>query len=267
MDQSHWNLEQSPFHSCLSPRLFYQSPVHEEALARLQFLVEQRRRVGLLMGPSGSGKSYVLEVAAAQFRESGRAVAKISLLGVQAAEMLRLLANNFGLNLDPAQPLATVWRALGDRLTEYRYQQLDTVVLLDDADLASRPVLAQVARLTQYDASEQSRLTLVLSGQQERMGCLGSHLLELADLRIDLVPWDQAETADFLKTSLAQAGCRTHVFADPAVERLQELSHGIPRRVSQLADLALLAAAGREIEQIDAELVDSVYRELSVVES
>jgi type II secretory pathway predicted ATPase ExeA len=48
------------------------------------------------------------------------------------------------------------------------------------------------------------------------------------------------------------------------VDRLHELAHGIPRRVSQLADLALLAGAGRNLDQIDAEVVETVYQELGV---
>ena len=59
MYQSHWGLRQSPFRSCLDPQSFYQSPTHDEALARLHFLVDEHRRLGLLMGPAGSGKSLL----------------------------------------------------------------------------------------------------------------------------------------------------------------------------------------------------------------
>jgi type II secretory pathway predicted ATPase ExeA len=84
MYQAPWGLEQSPFRSCLDPRFFYRSPTHEEALSRLHFLVEQRRRVGLLMGPAGSGKSLLLEVFAEQLRQKGLPVAKVNLLGIEA---------------------------------------------------------------------------------------------------------------------------------------------------------------------------------------
>ena len=99
---------------------------------------------------------------------------------------------------------------------------------MDDADLASPQVLAQVARLAQYDPSPDARLTIVLAGRQEQIGRIGDRLLGLADLRIDIEPWEQAETENYLKASLAQAGCRAAVFAEPALARLQELSHGIP---------------------------------------
>jgi len=267
MYQSHWGLQETPFRSCLDPRLFYHSPTHEEALARLHFLVEERRRVGLLMGVSGSGKSLLLEVFAEQLRQSGLPVAKVNLLGLDPAEMLCLLGAGLELNLDPSQPVARLWRSVTDRLIEYRYQQLDTIILLDDADRAASGVLDLVTRLAQHDPSPAARLTIVLAGQRARMSRIGDRLLELAELRIDLDPWEQSDTEAFLSSSLAQAGRQSSVFADPAVARLHELSRGIPRRVSRLADLALVAAAGEELQQIDAEVVESVYHELSMIEA
>ena len=72
MYASHWGLQESPFRNYTNPQRFYQSPTHEEALARLHFLVEEHRRLGLLLGPGGSGKSFLLEVFAAQLRRGGR---------------------------------------------------------------------------------------------------------------------------------------------------------------------------------------------------
>ena len=263
---SHWGLQESPFRSCLDPQFFYHSPTHEEALARLHFLVEQRRRVGLLMGVAGSGKSLLLEVFAEQLRRAGFPVAKVNLLGLEPAETLCLLGAGLELNLDPSETVARLWRLVTDRVTEYRYQQFDTIVLLDDADRAGSQALDLVARLAQYDPSPASRLTIVLAGQRTRISRIGDRLLDLAELRIDVAPWEQPETEAFLSSSLAQAGRESSVFADPAVTRLHELSRGIPRRITQLADLALVAAAGEELQQIDAEVVESVFHELSVIE-
>ena len=264
MYQSHWGLRESPFRSMLDPKFFYQSPTHEEALARLQFLVHQRRRLGLLAGPPGSGKSLLLEVFAEQLRRAAQPVAKISLLGIEPAEMLRLLAAGWGVCLEPTRSMASLWRAVSDRLVEFRYQQLNAVALLDDVEQADRHVLQQVARLVRFDPSPESRLTLVLSGRNEGLAKLGEPLLGRVELRIDIEPWESSDTKDFLNAQLAQAGCHSPVFAETAVARLHELSHGIPRRAAQLADLALLAGAGQDLQQIDADVVEEAYRELSV---
>jgi len=265
MYQSHWGLRENPFRTRLDPRFFYESPTHEEALARLHFLVEAERRLGLLLGESGSGKSLVLEVFAAQMRRAGRPVAKANLLGVEPEEMLWLLCAGFGVNPDRGLGAAPLWRMLADRIAEYRYQRLAAVVLLDDADHAAGDVLRHVARLAQLESAGDARLTLVLACRPERIARLGSSLLELADLRIDLEPWQPEDTGNFLKSSLAQAGREEPVFAEDAVVRLHELAHGVPRRVTQLADLALAAGAGGHLDAVDAETVEAVYHELGTV--
>ena len=61
-----------------------------------------------------------------------------------------------GLNPEPAPSMTALWRMVEDRLIEYRYQQIDVAILLDDADLASPQVLAQVARLAQHDPSPEA---------------------------------------------------------------------------------------------------------------
>jgi general secretion pathway protein A len=262
MYETHWGLRESPFLGCLAAEFFYQSPTHEEALARLHFLVDQRRRLGLLVGPSGSGKSLLLEVFAQQLRRSGQPVARLSLLGLQADEFLWQLATAWGLNAEPTASLGALWRLLADRLTEYRYQQAAVVALFDDADQADPHVLTHVNRLTRYDTSSELRLTVVLAGRPEGIKRLDAHLLDLVELRIDVEPWEQADTQQFLTASLAQAGRQSPLFAELAVAKLHELAHGIPRRVSQLADLALLAGAGQNLQQIDASVVESAYQEL-----
>lgn len=266
MYQSHWGLREAPFRNRLDPRFFFQSPTHEEGLARLHFLLEQRRRLGLLMGEAGSGKSLLLEVFAAQIRQQGAPVARFSLLGLEPAEFLIQLAAQFGGNPEPTCAMPTLWQMVLDRILAYRYQELPTVVLLDDVDRASQAVLLQVTRLAQFDPTPESHLTLVLAGRLARMGRLGERLLELAELRIDLQPWQATDTEAYVNASLARAGRQEPLFEPAAIGRLHELTQGVPRRVNQLADLTLLAGAGRELRQIGADTVSSVYQELGVIE-
>ena len=46
MYANYWGLAETPFRNTLDARWFYESPVHEEALARLLFLIENQRRCG-----------------------------------------------------------------------------------------------------------------------------------------------------------------------------------------------------------------------------
>lgn len=266
MYQSHWGLREMPFRNRLDPRQFFESATHEEGLARLHFLLDQRRRLGVLLGGAGSGKSLLLEVFASQVRQKGYPVVYASLLGLEPTEFLSQLAVQFACNPSRDCSLPTLWQMVLDRISEYRYQQTPTVVLLDDADRAAQAVVLQVTRLAQYDLSPDSLLTIVLTGRQERVGRLGESLLELVELRVDLETWQPNDTEAYVQSSLARAGCKEPAFDSSAVARLHDLAHGIPRRVNQLADLALLAGAGRGLRKIDANTIESVYQELGVIE-
>ncbi len=266
MYEDHWGLREAPFRTCLAPQFFYQSPTHEEALARLHFLAGEHRRLGLLLGESGSGKSLVLEVFARELKRKGFVVAGVNLYELSPREMLWHLAASLGLNLSLDAAAPSLWGAVADRLAENRYQQLGTAVLLDDADLAAEEVLRQVARLCRLEPTADARLTFLLSARREGMARLGHALLELVELRIDLERWEPSDTEGYLRDALAKAGHAAPVFNSLAVSRIHDLAQGVPRRVSQLADLALAAGASQSRAQIDGATVDAVFTELAAVE-
>ena len=96
---AYWGLSRSPFKSHLDPRLFHQGPTQEEALARLHFLVDERRSLGLLLGEAGGGKSLLLEVFKRQLGQVGRESALINLAGAGKHEFFWLLATGLGLEV------------------------------------------------------------------------------------------------------------------------------------------------------------------------
>jgi len=264
MYELHWGLTEPPFRGSGDPPFFFPSPTHEEALARLLFLVENRRRVGILAGESGGGKSMLMRMFRQQLRNSGRQAALVGLLGLDSHGFLWSVCAELGLNPSPGDAPFAMWRMLTDRITENRYQRLDTILLLDDADGASEEVLSHILRLAQCDASPDARLTMVLSADAARCGRLGEALIGLSELRIEIEPWEVSDTGEYLTHSLTRAGRPTPVFVEPAVSRLHELTGGVPRRVSQLAELALLAGAGQQLERIDDETVEAAFEELGV---
>jgi type II secretory pathway predicted ATPase ExeA len=265
MYQSYWGLGQAPFRGNLDPRFFHQGPTHEEALARLQFLVDERRTLGLLLGEAGTGKSLILEIFARSLGRVGRQSAKLSLAGLDPHGFLWQLTGQLGIESASTGSTFSLTRAVTDHIAANRYQQRATILLLDDADMARPEVSDQVVWLAQLDTSRDARLTMVLAAQPERLYKLDTRLLELADLRIDLEGWDADDTSAFVKQALAKAGRTSPIFSEAALARLHELTGGIPRRVKQLADLALLAGAGGNMAQIEAPTIDSVYQELGVV--
>jgi len=260
MYQAYWGLSQSPFAPAATRKLVDQHPLCGEALARLDFLVEHRSRFGLLVGPAGSGKSLVLGEFARRQQSAGAAAAIVGATGLTASELLLEIATQWGCDPELSADAGTLWRLATDRLAELRLEQVAAVLALDDLDSARDDVLTLVERLLHLPDVE---LTVVAAARDEDVSELGKRLVDLAELRIELALWTADDTRDYLQASLAAAGRVEPAFAERAVERLFQLSGGAPRRVGQLAQLALVAGAGQSLTQIDEQTVLAVHEELS----
>jgi type II secretory pathway predicted ATPase ExeA len=262
MFQAYWGLKQSPFRA-ESPRApLAASPVQAEAIARLDFLCESGGQLGLLVGNSGSGKSAVLAEFA---RRSERAGSTVCLLAAAAADEHHLLLPlALGLQTATAGDERQLWQAIAGRFQELQLENGTARILFDDLDRAARGALDLIERLLAIPGAP---LTIVASSRPESLASIGSRFLDRADLCIELAAWSESETRDYLQISLARAGRHQPAFDPAATRRLFELSGGAPRKLNQLAQLALVAGAGQQLRQIDADTIDAVHEELCVVRS
>jgi len=264
MPSSTWSGSDAPFSTNLDPRRFFAGASQEEALSRLHFLVDNHRRLGLLVGPHGCGKSMILEILSRQLRQQGRQVISANAIGVDSCEFQWKVAAGLGANPRMDAWPRELWREIDDRIISNRYQRADTILLVDDAEEAETEVLTCLARLAQFDLNDESRFTIVLAADVARSHLLGRRLQDLCELRVELEPWGEEETSEFLRTALTVAATDSSLFTAGAVSRLFELTGGVPRRVAQLAQLSLVAASARELTQIDEQTLEAIQLELSV---
>src|SRR6185436_17459000 len=115
---------------------YFPSVLHEEALARLTYLVEKRSACGLLLGPDGCGKSLVLSLFAQQQRQRGAAIAAVSAIGASVAEILSAIAFGWGVDFRTSDELPQLWQKTTDRLRVLSLEQLSAILIVDDLDQA-----------------------------------------------------------------------------------------------------------------------------------
>ena len=75
----------------------------------------------------------------------------------------------------------------------------------------------------------------------------------------------QEETFSYVHHRLQAAGCRRQIFDDGALEAVHRLSHGTPRRINRLCDLALLIGFAEERDMIGCQQIEAVSEELVAV--
>jgi general secretion pathway protein A len=258
-----WGLERWPFRGSIAASQFYPTAGHNEALARIEYLVESRRRLGALLGEPGVGKSLVLRVAADQLARKGCSAVVVDTLGATTREVLWHIA--CGLRTAPREDadISWLWRQITDRVVENRMQQLATVVLIDDAGQALPDLLTQFVRLARIDTTPAAQWTLVLAAEPAQATRWSESLRSAVDLRIELSPWTPDDTVGYLQTALVEAGRMEPVFEDDALRALHELSGGVPRQVARLADYALVVGALAKLDAVNAAMIEAAYDEIA----
>ena len=259
MYSQYWSLTDVPFQNAINPQWYHETPGHEEAVARLMFVAEQHRRCGLLIGPTGTGKSLVLAVVERQLRRSQRRVANVDLTGRTAEDVLWELAS--GLRLSPPARVspADLWRSVSDHLQTSAIAKLPITILLDHPEQTAIETLSAVRRL--LNAPAQTGLSVLIAVNTAERSIAG-RLSGWADLRVELAPLDRHQTSRYVASRLGRSGATRPLFTEDALDALFDHSNGIPREINRLGELALVAASAFGDDQVDETVVHTVAREL-----
>jgi len=255
----YWQLERSPFAANLDPQRFYASPTHDEALARISHLVDSRRRLGVLLGEPSTGKSTVLGIAAHELARKGCQVVTVDAMGLGTREFFSEILNGLRIPSYGGDDSLRLWQRITDRLYENRLQQIATVLLVDDAGQARPDVVTQIQRLVRMDHNPRTRWTIILAAVPGQLMSWSDVLLEMIDLRIDLAPWDYADTEGYIHSALIDAGRDMPMFTEDGLRTLHELGGGIPRQLARIAEAALVTGAVAGSRVLEATIVRAAY--------
>ena len=256
MYEAFWGLAESPFSNRLNTRWFHESPVHEEALARLFFLIEQRRGFGLVDGEAGTGKSLTLKAVCEQSRRSSRQVVSLDLLGIEAHELLWQLAVQLRLSPSEHESRWSLWRRTTDRLTSLELSRTQTVFVFDHLERADTTCHSLLERL--IGATNSGQATFISSVRTPDLPRLSGFLGDISDLRVELSALQFDETEALIRDLLTRAGAERDIFDHDAFLRLHVHASGRPRLINRLCELSMIAGMAQNKEIIDGELVDSV---------
>lgn len=260
-----WKFSAPPFASSLEPAAFYPGVAQEEALARLEWLLEERQRCALVIGEEGMGKSHLAGVAVRRLAGLGAEVAMLSLRGLATGDWIDLLLAR--LPLDPASRAETLrpWQKVENRLRENTLMERPTALVLDDVDHAPGDALDGIARIIGAGEPLYARTFIVMTATPAGLTRIPDAIRSRSVVRIELAPWDEQDVAGFVTRALARVGGGADLFSADAIATISRFSGGTPRVVCQLAHLAIAAASGDGLERVDAAVIERVWRELAPV--
>lgn len=259
-----YKMKERPFSKTPDPRFLYLSKVHREALARLQYIAEERE-IALLTGGIGCGKTTLSRVLMDTLGDEYRFCFIVN-PRLTALEFLRTIARSFS-PYQPGEDKESLLSQIADALYQLHSEGVTPVLIFDEAQLVpDREIFDELRLLTNYQLDDRNLIAVVLMGQPELLEML-SHpefepLRQRITMKFHLPPLQMEDVQNYLDCRLNVAGGDSGLFTPDAVQRIFELSAGVPRKINQIATNAILEGFGRDEAIIDATIVDDVASEL-----
>lgn len=266
MYESYWQLESRPFDHSADARFYYPGPSQQAALLKLRYAVQNRRGAAVLAGEAGLGKTLVAQQLLRQLDESFKPRVHVVYPQMPAEQLLTYLAHQITGTSAAGASIDDSLRRIEANLAEHAKAGRHAIIIIDEAHLLRETRSLETIRLLlNFERQAQPLATFVLVGQTslaldvQRIPQLDERLAVkclLARLTLD-------ETHSYIQHRLAAAGSLRAIFDDRAIQAIFELSHGVPRRINRLCDLALLVGFGEELRTIGHSQIEAIYEELT----
>jgi general secretion pathway protein A len=258
----------TPFSISPNPNTLYLTPRLKAVLHKVRFTVDKRQGLTAILGDNGLGKSSILRFLHSEYLARENVVTTLIPTPVFSSDfaMLKSICQDFDL---PAR------RGMTDQLEEFQsflleqYQAKKNIVLfIDEAQKLTNKMLEMVRAILNFETHTHKLVQIVLSGQLELRNRLLSEAHKALRSRLSapslLDALTPQETADMLEYRCKAAEI-ANPFTSGAVERIYELTNGVPRDVLLLCALAYeLMIQSKEIV-VDDDLIDSASDESSLV--
>lgn len=252
-----------PFSKTPDPRYLYLSRGHREALARLKYVLEEKE-FAVLTGEIGCGKTTISRALMDTMGENYRFCFVLN-PRLTSMEFLRTVARSLCEDT-PATSKEDLLQEMTDSLYRLHCEGISPVLVIDEAQMIpDRDVYDEIRLLTNFQLDDRNLLSVVLMGQPELRSILSAPQYEPFRQRVaisyHLKPLSLEETQEYLDFRMEVAGGSPGLFTPDAVQKIYEISGGVPRMINLVATNALLEGFGSGQSIIDSDLVDSIRPE------
>lgn len=270
MYKSFFGLKENPFNVNPDPRYLLLTTQIEEALTGLMYGIQTRKGFITLTGEVGTGKTTLINRLLDWLHHRRARTAFIFNSRMNTTQLFDFILAEFEIKCDSkskSQQLMSLNHWLLDR-----YRAGETVVLIiDEAQNLTFPVLEEVRLLTNLETATEKLLQIVLSGQPELEERL--KLPELRQLRQRIMlrcktgPLSKDQTHEYILERLRIAGANAEpIFSRQAMDTVHLYSLGVPRVVNLLCEHSLVNAFVDQQRPIPPKVVEEVAREFQLDE-
>ncbi len=205
MYKSFFGLKENPFNVNPDPRYLFLTKEAEEALSGLMYGVQNRKGFITLTGEVGTGKTTLINRLLDWLHQQRARTAFLFNSRMNTNQMFDFILAEFGISCDSQTKSQQLMRLNQWLLERYRAGET-TVLIVDEAQNLTYPVLEEIRLLTNLETSTEKLLQIVLSGQQELEEKLMlpqlRQLRQRIMLRCKTTPLTKEQTHDYIAESI-----------------------------------------------------------------
>jgi general secretion pathway protein A len=272
-----YGLKDQPFSLTPDLRFVYPSRSHSQAFEQVAQALHRREGLIVITGEIGTGKTVLCRSLLETFHEARTFLSVIldPLLGVD--DLLYQVLGDFGITARNARtshaPLPDATRhqlvtTLQQFLASLIPLNAHAVIMVDEAQHLTAPVLEQIRLLSNFETDRAKLLQIVLVGQPNLETLLRQPEMRQLDQRvarrIQLHPLSEMEVQDYIERRLAVASAPTVPFTASAMRTVHAISNGIPRVVNTVCDRALDIGCERQLRTLDDDVVRAAAERLKL---
>jgi general secretion pathway protein A len=270
MYKSYFGLRENPFNVNPDPRYLYLTKQIEEALTGLMYGIQTRKGFITLTGEVGTGKTTLVNRLLDWLRQRRTRTAFLFNSRMNTSHLFDFILAEFEIACESRTKSQQLMK-LNQWLLE-RYRAGETAVLIvDEAQNLSYPVLEEIRMLTNLETSTEKLLQIVLSGQPELEEKLKlpqlRQLKQRITLRCKTAPLTKEQTHAYIAERLRIAGTTgEQIFSPEAMDTVHMYSLGIPRVVNLLCEHALINTYVEQERVVTPKIVEDIAREFQLDE-
>jgi len=272
MYKAFFGLKENPFNVSPDPRYLFLTQQVKETLSSLTYGIQTRKGIITLTGEVGTGKTTLVNRLLDWLRERPTKTAFLFNSRMNSAQLFDFILTEFDIPCESRSKSQQLMKLNQWLMERFRAGEI-AVLILDEAQNLTFPVLEEIRLLTNLETSTEKLLQIVLSGQPELDEKINlpqvRQLRQRVMIRCKTAPLTKELTHDYILERLRIAGAapgQPPIFSPAAMDSVHLYSLGIPRVVNLLCEHSLINAYVEQQRPIQSKVIEDVAREFQLDE-